>query len=80
MEVTLYIFCIINLLVKAGGCAGLCVDIALFPLDTIKTRIQSSQGFLKSGGFHGIYSGLGSAAAGSSPSGRFHRKAAYHVT
>ncbi|CAB4008530.1 S-adenosylmethionine mitochondrial carrier [Paramuricea clavata] len=51
----------------AGGTAGLCVDIALFPLDTIKTRVQSAQGFLKAGGFHGVYSGLGSAAAGSAP-------------
>ncbi|XP_028398081.1 S-adenosylmethionine mitochondrial carrier protein-like isoform X2 [Dendronephthya gigantea] len=51
----------------AGGTAGLCVDIVLHPLDTIKTRIQSSQGFLKSGGFRGVYSGLGSAAVGSAP-------------
>jgi hypothetical protein len=24
----------------AGGCAGTSVDVALFPLDTIKTRLQ----------------------------------------
>ena len=51
----------------AGGIAGLCVDVTLFPLDTIKTRIQSPQGFIRAGGFHGVYSGLGSAAAGSIP-------------
>ena len=51
----------------AGGLAGISVDIALFPLDTVKTRLQSSQGFWKSGGFGGIYRGLGSAAAGSFP-------------
>ena len=49
--------------------AGLSVDISLFPLDTIKTRLQSEQGFAKAGGFRGIYSGLSSAAAGSVPTG-----------
>ena len=53
----------------AGGMAGVSVDIALFPLDTMKTRLQSSQGFFKAGGFRGIYNGLGSAAAGSFPNG-----------
>ena len=43
---------------------------ALFPLDTLKTRLQSAQGFWKAGGFRGIYSGLGSAALGSAPTGR----------
>ncbi len=50
-----------------GAMAGLCVDLALFPLDTVKTRLQSSHGFWNSGGFRGIYSGLGSAAVGSMP-------------
>lgn len=51
----------------AGGMAGTSVDVALFPIDTLKTRLQSPQGFLKAGGFHGIYNGLGAAAAGSAP-------------
>jgi solute carrier family 25 S-adenosylmethionine transporter 26 len=51
----------------AGGMAGTCVDVALFPIDTIKTRLQSPQGFLKAGGFTGVYQGLGAAAAGSAP-------------
>lgn len=51
----------------AGGMAGTSVDVALFPLDTIKTRIQSSPGFWKSGGFSRIYAGLGPAALGSAP-------------
>ncbi len=51
----------------AGGVAGLVCDVSLFPLDTIKTRLQSPQGFLKSGGFKGIYSGLSAAAVGSAP-------------
>ncbi|CAH0477792.1 unnamed protein product [Peronospora belbahrii] len=52
-----------------GAFAGTSVDIALFPLDTIKTRLQSAHGFFKAGGFRGIYSGLSAAAAGSAPGG-----------
>ena len=51
----------------AGGLAGTSVDVALFPLDTIKTRLQSPQGFVQAGGFRGVYNGLGAAAAGSAP-------------
>ena len=47
---------LVNLL--AGGIAGTSVDVVLFPLDTIKTRLQSPQGFFGSGGFRGIYNGL----------------------
>ncbi|XP_018589609.2 mitochondrial S-adenosylmethionine carrier protein isoform X2 [Scleropages formosus] len=53
----------------AGGCAGMCVDLTLFPLDTIKTRLQSQRGFSKAGGFRGIYVGVPSAAVGSFPNG-----------
>nr|DBA18616.1 TPA: hypothetical protein GDO54_016847 [Pyxicephalus adspersus] len=52
---------------QAGGTAGMCVDLILFPLDTIKTRLQSPQGFSKSGGFRGIYAGVPSTAIGSFP-------------
>ncbi|XP_046667316.1 S-adenosylmethionine mitochondrial carrier protein homolog [Homalodisca vitripennis] len=51
----------------AGAVAGLTVDVALFPLDTLKTRIQSEKGFWKSGGFKQIYKGIGPTAAGSAP-------------
>jgi len=51
----------------SGGLAGTTVDIALFPIDTVKTRLQSPQGFLEAGGFRGVYRGLGAAAAGSAP-------------
>ncbi|XP_021019993.1 S-adenosylmethionine mitochondrial carrier protein isoform X3 [Mus caroli] len=51
----------------AGGVAGVSVDLILFPLDTIKTRLQSPQGFNKAGGFRGIYAGVPSAAVGSFP-------------
>lgn len=55
---------------KSGGVAGLVVDIVLFPIDTIKTRLQSEKGLWRSGGFRGIYNGLGPAAAGSAPTGK----------
>ncbi|PSK48383.1 hypothetical protein B9Z65_5559 [Elsinoe australis] len=51
----------------AGGVAGTTVDTSLFPLDTLKTRLQSAEGFLKAGGFRGVYNGLGSAVVGSAP-------------
>ena len=51
----------------AGGMAGTAVDVALFPLDTLKTRAQSPQGFRASGGFARVYAGLGPAALGSAP-------------
>lgn len=51
--------------------SGLCVDVVLYPLDTIKTRLQSTDGFVRSGGFRGIYRGLGSVAVGSAPAGRY---------
>lgn len=51
----------------AGGMAGTCVDVALFPIDTLKTRLQSPVGFWKAGGVTGVYRGLGAAAVGSAP-------------
>jgi solute carrier family 25 (mitochondrial S-adenosylmethionine transporter), member 26 len=51
----------------SGAVAGTTVDLSLFPLDTLKTRLQSPSGFLASGGFTGIYRGVGSAIIGSAP-------------
>ncbi|KAL7534331.1 hypothetical protein ACHAWF_004798 [Thalassiosira exigua] len=51
----------------AGGLAGTSVDVALFPIDTLKTRLQSPHGFLAAGGFRGVYRGVVAAAAGSAP-------------
>ena len=51
----------------AGGCAGTAVDIFFFPLDTIKTRLQAQGGFLRAGGFRGVYRGLSAAALASAP-------------
>ncbi|KAF9525853.1 mitochondrial carrier domain-containing protein [Crepidotus variabilis] len=51
----------------AGAMAGTSVDLLFFPIDTIKTRLQSSQGFWKAGGFVGMYKGIGSVFVGSAP-------------
>lgn len=51
----------------SGAVAGVSVDVALYPIDTIKTRMQSPQGFFKAGGFNGVYRGITAAAAGSAP-------------
>ncbi|KAH7915473.1 mitochondrial carrier domain-containing protein [Hygrophoropsis aurantiaca] len=51
----------------AGGLAGTAVDLLFFPIDTVKTRLQSAQGFSKAGGFRGIYKGVGSVVVGSAP-------------
>ncbi|CAD2216445.1 solute carrier family 25 (mitochondrial S-adenosylmethionine transporter), member 26 [Angomonas deanei] len=53
----------------AGAAAGLLVDLSLFPIDTVKTRIQSKDGFIASGGFKNIYKGLSAVAIGSVPGG-----------
>uniref|UniRef100_A0A914ZAZ1 S-adenosylmethionine mitochondrial carrier protein n=1 Tax=Panagrolaimus superbus TaxID=310955 RepID=A0A914ZAZ1_9BILA len=53
----------------AGGVAGFSVDVVLFPLDTIKTRLQSQQGFHAAGGSKNLYRGLSSVALGSAPTG-----------
>ncbi|XP_058186032.1 S-adenosylmethionine carrier 1, chloroplastic/mitochondrial [Rhododendron vialii] len=52
--------------VIAGGMAGVVVETALYPIDTIKTRIQAAQG----GGkiiWKGLYSGLAGNIAGVLP-------------
>lgn len=51
----------------AGGTAGTAVDLLFYPIDTFKTRLQSAQGFVKAGGFKGIYKGVGSVLVGSAP-------------
>lgn len=51
----------------AGSIAGISVDVALFPLDTIKTRLQSYK-FNPASLYKTIYSGLSSTLLGSGPS------------
>ena len=45
-------------------------DFISYPLDTLKTRLQSQHGFFKSGGFKQLYKGLGPVMIGSAPSGK----------
>lgn len=42
----------------------------LHPLDTLKTRLQSKQGFVKSGGFSSLYKGILPVIIGSAPTGK----------
>ena len=63
---------------QAGGAAGTAVDVALFPIDTIKTRLQSADGFVKAGGFRGVYSGLLAAGIGSAPGGKTRARMGRH--
>ncbi|GJD09172.1 Putative mitochondrial carrier protein PET8 [Galdieria sulphuraria] len=54
----------------SGAFAGAIVDFVLFPLDTLKTRLQVRQGVAWSTLlFRGIYRGLGPAVAASAPAG-----------
>jgi solute carrier family 25 S-adenosylmethionine transporter 26 len=51
----------------AGGAAGITVDVALYPLDTLRTRLQAPEGFFKAGGFSKIYTGVVATALGAAP-------------
>src|SRR5277367_6486001 len=51
----------------SGALAGTTVDLSLYPLDTLKTRLQSATTFRAAGGFSGIYAGVSSAIVGSAP-------------
>ncbi|GCE99332.1 S-adenosylmethionine transporter [Zygosaccharomyces mellis] len=51
----------------SGAAAGTSTDLAFFPIDTLKTRLQAKGGFFSNGGYRGIYKGLGSAIVASAP-------------
>ena len=54
----------------AGGVAGLVVDFLLFPIDTLKTRLQSRYGVQQAQGWikvRQLYAGLGPVLLGSVP-------------
>lgn len=53
----------------AGAIAAVGAKVSLFPMDTIKTRLQAPGGLFAHGGFKGIYKGVGAIAAGSPPLG-----------
>jgi len=56
-----------TLAMVAGGVAGTTVDVVMYPLDTLKTRLQAEGGFLKAGGFKGVYNGVTATALGAAP-------------
>jgi solute carrier family 25 S-adenosylmethionine transporter 26 len=56
--------------ILSGGFAGLAVDSILFPLDTIKTRMQHSYSLGKFG-FRNLYAGISPSLLASIPSGFF---------
>mmetsp|Transcript_1920 Transcript_1920/g.3637 ORF Transcript_1920/g.3637 Transcript_1920/m.3637 type:complete len:597 (-) Transcript_1920:34-1824(-) len=51
----------------AGVLAGMAVDVPLHPLDTLKTRLQSSEGFWHAGGFRGLSAGMSTVLVMSAP-------------
>ena len=56
--------------VAAGGIAGQSIDLALFPIDSIKTRLQASSSkkdFVKQAESVSMFKGLASAMAASFP-------------
>lgn len=55
--------------VLAGGCASASVDVSIYPLDTLKTRMQAPQGFAAAGAFRGLFRGVMAAALGAFPGG-----------
>jgi hypothetical protein len=54
---------------QASLIAGTTTDLIFYPLDTVKIRLQSKEGFLKNGGFRGVWKGVGSVIVGSGPGG-----------
>ena len=55
--------------VLAGGFASATVDVTIFPLDSLKTRLQAPQGFQRAGGMTGLFRGVAAAAIGAVPGG-----------
>ena len=55
--------------VLAGGCASASVDVIIYPIDTLKTRMQASQGFAAAGGYNGLFRGVLAAGLGAVPGG-----------
>ncbi|CAE8591607.1 unnamed protein product [Polarella glacialis] len=51
----------------AGAFAGVASETLLFPLDCLKTRLQSRHGFAESGGFRGVYRGVFTAIGAAAP-------------
>lgn len=54
-----------------GATAGFCVDLSVYPMDTIKTRLQSATHIIKpkGGAGLGLFAGLPAVILGSAPGG-----------
>lgn len=54
-----------------GATAGICVDLTVYPMDTIKTRLQSGAHVVKpqGGGNLSLFAGLPAVILGSAPGG-----------
>lgn len=65
----------------AGGTAGLFVDVIVYPVDTLKTRLQSSSGsiFTPCGRLR-LFAGLPTVLLGSGPSCKCFRRLFLHKT
>ena len=57
------------LAILAGGCASASVDVLIYPLDTLKTRLQSPQGLHAAGGYRSLFRGVFAAGVGAIPGG-----------
>jgi solute carrier family 25 S-adenosylmethionine transporter 26 len=57
----------VTLSLMVGGISGTIREVLLFPFDTIKVRVQSSQGFQRAGGFLNLHRGILSATLAASP-------------
>nr|AKN21574.1 slc25a-6 [Schmidtea mediterranea] len=53
--------------ITSGAVAGLVTDSILYPIDTIKTRIQSTRTILKSNLYKNLFSGIPTVIAASAP-------------
>jgi len=51
----------------AGAASGMSVEAILFPIDSLKTRLQSGTCFREAGAFRSIYRGVGVTAVGAVP-------------
>jgi len=51
----------------AGGIAGCAVDVFLYPIDTLKTRLQAATGFRQAGGLTGLWRGVSVPALAGMP-------------
>ncbi|KZO90918.1 hypothetical protein CALVIDRAFT_568694 [Calocera viscosa TUFC12733] len=54
------------------------VDLHFFPVDTLKTRLQSAQRSWRAGGLSRVYRGVGSVVVGSAPGGGMRSRGIFH--